>query len=501
MPRSTNGVSNLEDLFTETFTTTFNTSIIDLADGALSAAPGVGWDDSIGFYRNGNQFTAYAGANEYFSFGETDNLSHLPLVSAHQGGSSQFMILDENDDPGITMYMDDDADLGVLNEAQIKAPGFLAIKQQGCAMFPGTTEDINYVWWSGDPSSPDFCAQLNKDGLQIGPNTLTGIRSESNWELDLFTHDVTRLKITETSLEPQVPILAPDGSAANPSYSNQGDANTGFYFPAADQQGWSTNGIERLLLTTTGYSSTVPIIHAAGTAALPSLTTDGDLNTGFYFPAADQVGVSTGGTERLLLTTTGYSSTVPRINAAGTVGAPSITATGDLNTGVYFPAADTLAVATGGTQCLKVSSAGVDLINGLQVNGGTNFNVLSLSKVWSPTIVNGTNINASTLISAYYMQFGELVVCALNLNIDVTATNTDSELSITIPVAYTGANTRLTAWGNGLRVGTTTFTANYGFVTSVVASTTTVVFRLRSTTVTDGVGEDYNIGFSYYVTQ
>jgi len=37
-------------------------------------------------------------------------------------------------------------------------------------------------------------------------------------------------------------------------------------------------------------------VLAAGTAALPSLTTTGDTNTGIYFPAADQVAVTTGGT-------------------------------------------------------------------------------------------------------------------------------------------------------------------------------------------------------------
>ena len=51
-----------------------------------------------------------------------------------------------------------------------------------------------------------------------------------------------------------------------------------------------------------------------GTNALPSLTTTGDLNTGIYFPTADQVGVTAGGTQRLNVTTTGI--TVTGVNAA-----------------------------------------------------------------------------------------------------------------------------------------------------------------------------------------
>lgn len=56
--------------------------------------------------------------------------------------------------------------------------------------------------------------------------------------------------------------------------------------------------------------------------------------------------------------------------AAGTNAAPSITTSGDSNTGIYFSAADEVAITTGGTQRLKVSNSGID-ITGLQVNNLT----------------------------------------------------------------------------------------------------------------------------------
>jgi hypothetical protein len=40
------------------------------------------------------------------------------------------------------------------------------------------------------------------------------------------------------------------------------------------------------------------IVAAAGTASLPALTTTGDLNTGIFFPAADTIAAGTNGTER-----------------------------------------------------------------------------------------------------------------------------------------------------------------------------------------------------------
>ena len=45
-------------------------------------------------------------------------------------------------------------------------------------------------------------------------------------------------------------------------------------------------------------------------------------------------------------------------NAAGSAASPSITVTGDTNTGIYFPAADTVGISTGGTLRVSVNSSG-----------------------------------------------------------------------------------------------------------------------------------------------
>jgi hypothetical protein len=44
--------------------------------------------------------------------------------------------------------------------------------------------------------------------------------------------------------------------------------------------------------------------------------------------------------------------------AAGTAALPALTTTGDTNTGIYYPAADTFAVTTGGTERYRIDSAG-----------------------------------------------------------------------------------------------------------------------------------------------
>jgi hypothetical protein len=55
-------------------------------------------------------------------------------------------------------------------------------------------------------------------------------------------------------------------------------------------------------------SSTDPLVFPAGTASLPAITTTGDTNTGIFFPAADTIGFAEGGAEAM------------RINSSGQVG-------------------------------------------------------------------------------------------------------------------------------------------------------------------------------------
>lgn len=119
---------------------------------------------------------------------------------------------------------------------------------------------------------------------------------------------------------------------------------------------------------------TQPVVLEAGSASAPSLTIAGDTNTGLYFPAADTVGFTTGGTERFRITSTGEIRAVGQ----GTASAPIFSRTGDTNTGLYFPAADTLALAVGGSDAVYIDSSrnvGIGVTPSgsykLQVNGAS----------------------------------------------------------------------------------------------------------------------------------
>jgi hypothetical protein len=66
-------------------------------------------------------------------------------------------------------------------------------------------------------------------------------------------------------------------------------------------------------------SSTDPLVFPAGTVSLPAITTSGDTNTGIFFPSADTIAFTEGGTEAM------------RINSSGNVGIKAINPLGTLH--------------------------------------------------------------------------------------------------------------------------------------------------------------------------
>jgi hypothetical protein len=69
-------------------------------------------------------------------------------------------------------------------------------------------------------------------------------------------------------------------------------------------------------------------------------------------------GTTVGGTTAAAGKFTTLEATDVATVSAGTVSAPAITTTGDTNTGIFFPAADTIAFAEGGAEAMRIASDG-----------------------------------------------------------------------------------------------------------------------------------------------
>ena len=263
-------------------------------------------------------------------------------------------------------------------------------------------------------SEPTIMSKLSATKVTIPELPTAGTLAAG--DLVVARQDVTDVKLTLATLKTFVTaggstIAFEDGTAALPSITNLGDEDTGFYFPAANAIGASTAGIARLRITPAGRlgvgtATPTALIEAAVTPSAGA--TDGisvlDLTTnrgaalyraevGHNYAGASGVGAIlyssdsltlvadiTGGSNPILFSTgnvirmrvlgngrVGIGTATPdallTVNGVasfgdGSAGAPSIANLDDLNTGLFFPAADTVAVAVGGAEALRVSASG-----------------------------------------------------------------------------------------------------------------------------------------------
>jgi hypothetical protein len=107
-------------------------------------------------------------------------------------------------------------------------------------------------------------------------------------------------------------------------------------------------------LTFDGSQLDIPL----GSAAAPALSTPTDPNTGIFFPAADEIAFTADGAVRLTTSASQFTATLPWRGQNGSAASPAFSASADTNTGIFFPAADTIAFAEGGVEAMRIDSSG-----------------------------------------------------------------------------------------------------------------------------------------------
>ena len=178
--------------------------------------------------------------------------------------------------------------------------------------------------------------------LRDGTNAMTG-------NLNMGSQNIT----TAASIQ----VAA--GAVTTPAVTFTGDTNTGIYSSTADTLDITTGGVNRFSFGTTASTTALPIRSAAGTVGSPVYSFTADTDTGIYSSTADTIDIATGGVNRFSFGTTASTTALPIRSAAGSVGTPVYSFTADTNTGIYSSAADTLNITTGGVNRLGVSTSAV----------------------------------------------------------------------------------------------------------------------------------------------
>lgn len=112
-----------------------------------------------------------------------------------------------------------------------------------------------------------------------------------------------------------------------------------------------------------------PLAVPSGSAAAPSLTFNGELNTGFYKAAPVTLGFTTGGVQRATLDATKLAISAALQAGNGSVGSPAISFSSETASGLYRAGAGDIRLAVGGVDQVQVTSSLLTISSALTATG------------------------------------------------------------------------------------------------------------------------------------
>ena len=160
---------------------------------------------------------------------------------------------------------------------------------------------------------------------------------------------------------------------------------------------------------------------------------------------------------------------------AGTDALPAITTTGDTNTGIFFPTADTIAFAEGGAEAMRIDSSGQLNIGSTTQNGTT-------SKLYVRQATDGGFKGLSVISSASQQYVGSFSIISGGI-LDINQSYLDGSGSYQ-PISFTTSGSermRIDSSGN-LLVGNTATSGNAKFF--VDGSVTDNISRMFNSSAT-----------------
>ena len=109
---------------------------------------------------------------------------------------------------------------------------------------------------------------------------------------------------------PNAPVLFPVGGSGAPSMTFQGDADTGFYHPAANTVTLAI-GSDRVTWTSSSVTVNLQNLAQSGSVSLPGYSFSADPDTGFYRSNVDRLQTVTAGVARFEAKANGQMRFVP----------------------------------------------------------------------------------------------------------------------------------------------------------------------------------------------
>lgn len=234
---------------------------------------------------------------------------------------------------------------------------------------------------------------------------------------------------------------------------------------------------------------------AAGSAASPSITFTGDTNTGFS-NTADAIVASTGGTTRFTITTTNLRGDLPFQGANGTAGTPTFGFFGASGNGMFYDSGSSeLEFATSGGSKLSITADGRLYGTALHNNAGSLTGTTTqyiASGTYLPAVTVQANLSTFVELPAYYTRVGNVVTVSGFMDIDPTSGSTLTSVTFDLPIP---SNFTVTSQIGGAGASGNSLSSSAWYVEAVPA-TNEVKF---STFISSAVAAVFSYTFSYEV--
>jgi len=377
-----------------------------------------------------------------------------------------------------------DTDTGIYSTGTAN----LSISAGGAQQLAVTTNSVSVTGASGVLSVP--LGSVSLPSYTFNGDTNTGLYRPVADNIGIACGGVQQMNITTdvVSVTGAAGVLSvPLGTVSLPSYTFTGDTNTGLYRASNDTVGVTCGGVQQFAVTTNSVSVTgaAGVLSVPdGTVSLPSYSFTSDPDTGFYISAANTIGISCGGVQSVSISTTAVIYSVPVSYSSvsvglGTVTTPSYTFTGDTNTGIYSTGADNLSVTTGGVQQLAVTT------NSVSVTGAAG-----VLKVPDGTVSLPSYSFTSDPDTGFYISAANTIGIACGGIEQVTIST--SAVTFNVTVSYTGISVDAGA------VTTPSYTFNGDTNTGIYSSGADVVDitngGVNSLRINGTAPQNYNLG-------
>ena len=262
-------------------------------------------------------------------------------------------------------------------------PSSRAVYVDGTTITPGTAATLPTTsggtglssYTAGDLPYYATGTAFTKLGIGTNGQVLTSTGTAPQWST-LSGVAVTTFSAGTTGFTPNTATSGAITLAGTLATTNGGTgltsftANRVFYASSTSAIGQSANlTFDGTTLTAAAITSTGVATFSAGTVSAPAITTTGDTNTGIFFPAADTIAFTEGGVEAMRIDSSGNVTGAATqgmfrlSNSARSALLPTYSFVSAADVGMYNPADNTLGFVTGQVERMRIDSSGNVLVN------------------------------------------------------------------------------------------------------------------------------------------